>query len=106
MRLVKVIILYKTDAMFPGDNPSKLTNVSVFDGPRLVGERSGWASGDFSTGMWPENVLEIPSRPEVQFGIQIFLSFESADTSRASHITCYGFGADFDDVGPPSPILA
>jgi hypothetical protein len=104
--LTKVYVLYRTDTAASGSNPSVPLEVSVYDGPALLGKRKNWASGDYSNGLFPENVLDLPDRPSVRFGIQIGLEFGSGNSGSSAGIVCYGFGAHFDDADVPTPILA
>jgi hypothetical protein len=98
VRLAKVIILYRI-----GDG-SVLKNVAVYDGTRLLKERAEWASGDFTAGLFPENVLEFEDKPEAQFGIQICLWFDSPTRTGGRigpAMSFAGFGADFVDGADP-----
>jgi hypothetical protein len=81
-RLDKIIVLYET----PTDN--KITLIEVHDGSRVVAQRSVVAEGDYSGGLVPENVIEIPERPEILYGVFLYIVFESSVFFR-------GFGADF-----------
>ena len=96
-------MLYRTEAM-PGAEV-RLVSVAVHDGPRLVRRREDWAQGDYTSGLWPENVMDFPDLPDVQFGIQVALEFKTVTPGVRGTLVCCGFGADFDDAAVPRPIL-
>jgi hypothetical protein len=87
-RLEKVIVQYET----PGEN--KITRIDVRDGPRTVAQRTGMPTGDYSGGLVPENVIEIPERPEILYGVYLQIDWEAAG-GYPSSMLFRGFGADF-----------